>query len=327
MVLQKPPLLCGVRTQRKYGMKKPSNREMARAREEFRHLLAASTKEADWQHFFSRCPYILSLSLPLRLEPSDIVPLGRPGQTEPDILFYPRNTMPVPYYGVIELKKPSSRIATITRKNVAILSRDAQTAIQEAMAYSENIERYVPSIMSSSPFVLGNRSYLFVIMGLSDEISQKLGKQLYHDMITKILPQNLQLIPYDILLKLYEAHVNPHCYFLFPAQEEDLRRELQARIQEIWKIVYGVAVDHGIRGRETLARTAHGYRPEWLIRTWMQGKYSNIDALRDIISAGLPNSSIGELENLAHALGDAALQAEKWAHTHLSGISGEDSRR
>src|SRR5208283_1542956 len=100
--------------------------------------------------FFSDHPYVLSMSLPLRIEPADIVPFGRPGLTEPDFIFYPKHMSPVPYYGVIELKKPSSQIVTVVRSNVAVLSRDAETAIQQAARYSDDITRYA-SLLGNAP--------------------------------------------------------------------------------------------------------------------------------------------------------------------------------
>ena len=46
--------------------------------------------ELEWQRFFAEHPYVLSMSLPLRLDPQDIMPLARIGKTEPDFIFYPR---------------------------------------------------------------------------------------------------------------------------------------------------------------------------------------------------------------------------------------------
>jgi len=43
--------------------------------------LSRSTSGPQWQSFFSANPFVLSRSLPLRLEPCDILPLGRPGRS------------------------------------------------------------------------------------------------------------------------------------------------------------------------------------------------------------------------------------------------------
>ena len=106
-------------------MDTPSQKDLRDAREQFDALLSRRTLEAEWQTFFTDHPYVLSLSLPLRLQPRDIIPMGRHGRTEPDFLFYPRHLAPPPFYGVIELKRPDSPIVTVTRQNVARLTGDA----------------------------------------------------------------------------------------------------------------------------------------------------------------------------------------------------------
>src|SRR5439155_3925838 len=177
-----------------------SAQRLSAARDEFRHFLASPTQESDWQRLFSVHPYVFSTSLPLRIEPADIVPFGRPGRDEPDFIFYPRDLSPVPYYGVIELKKPSSQIVSIVRTDVAILSREAETAIQQVSRYSNEIVRYAPVLADDAPMFLGNRAHLFVVIGMSQEISEKLSAEVYREIVERRLPANLQLIPFDTLL-------------------------------------------------------------------------------------------------------------------------------
>lgn len=156
------------------------------------------------------------MSLPLRIEPTDIVPLGRPGLSEPDFIFWPKNRSPVPYYGVIELKKPSSKIVTVVRSNVSTLSREAETAIQQATRYSDDITRFASVLGGAKPLFLGNRAYMFVVMGMSHEISKKLTTDTFREVIGKRLPPNLQLIPYDVLLHMFESALPPQLYLLVP---------------------------------------------------------------------------------------------------------------
>ena len=92
-------------------------------------MLSRDSLEKDWQRFFAEHPYVLSMSLPLRLEPTDIIPLARPGRNEPDFVFYPRDLQPLPFYGAIEIKRPSTSIISTPRANTVILSRAAETAI------------------------------------------------------------------------------------------------------------------------------------------------------------------------------------------------------
>lgn len=196
----------------------PTSRDLSTARDLFRHLLARQTAEREWQSFFTDHPYVLSRSLPLKLEPADILPLGRPGRAEPDFAFYPKGVHPIPYYGVIELKRPDSHIASLTRSNVAILSRDAETAVQQAMQYIKPPHTFLPEQLNERPLFLGNNAYMFVIMGMSWEIGSRIGADICRDMIERRLPENLQLLPYDILLNRYEAGFEPRVYFLFAMQ-------------------------------------------------------------------------------------------------------------
>jgi hypothetical protein len=185
-------------------------------------MLEQRTKETQWQKFFSDNPYVLSMSLPLRLTPRDIVPMGRPGRTEPDFVFYSKNLEPLPTYGVIEIKRPDSTIITLTRSNAAILSRDAETAIQQATDYSLSQQKNQLQAKPESILILGNQAHLFVIMGMSTEFGRKLGLELYKEMIEKRLPPNLRLIPYDTLLKGFEAQVPTPLHILVPVLENDL---------------------------------------------------------------------------------------------------------
>ena len=85
-------MLGDFRARKPLAMKpRPTQTELHQARDEFRGLLARQTKASQWQKFFTENPYVLSMSLPLKLDPGDIVPLARPGRTEPDFVFYPRD--------------------------------------------------------------------------------------------------------------------------------------------------------------------------------------------------------------------------------------------
>jgi hypothetical protein len=196
---------------------RPTASRLLEARDEFRALLdeAESTEDA-WQRFFAANPFVLSMSLPLRLRPEDIVPLGRRGRTEPDFVFYPRHLDPAPFYGVIELKRPSTRIATRVRVNTAVLSRDAATAIGQAEAYAQRLTDHIPHLSPTMPLFVGNRLHAFVILGLSEELSTKLGVDLTLSSIAGGLPPGFQLIPFDTLLQMFESELPPSIHVLVP---------------------------------------------------------------------------------------------------------------
>ena len=201
-------------------MLSPTDADLSRSRDFFRHLLERRTTEREWQTFFGDHPYVLSRSLPIRLEPADILTLGRPGHAEPDFAFYPRGIHPVPYYGVIELKRPDSQIASFPRSNVAILTRDAETAIQQVMRYATPPCSFLPKELHDHPLFLGNQAFLFVIMGMSGEIGSKVGVDIYRDMIQSRLPANLQLLPYDTLLQRFESGLSPRVFVLHAFEPE-----------------------------------------------------------------------------------------------------------
>jgi hypothetical protein len=188
----------------------PSEKQLLRARDEFRGLLEARTGEAIWQSFFKENPYVLSMSLPLRLEPEDIVPLGRPGLTEPDFTFYSKRTGVLPSWGVIELKRPDTKLFTRTRSNTYLLSREAATAVQQAQEYSQNDTLLPVEILRNTALMLGNRANLFVILGMAERDNSMLQMRVFRDIIDRQLPSNLQIIPYDRLLKAYETNVPLH---------------------------------------------------------------------------------------------------------------------
>lgn len=193
------------------------------ARDSFERLLCEKTTEQQWQSFFSNHPYIFSLSLPFRLMPNDIIPLGRPGKSEPDFIFYPHRHSPVPYYGVIEIKKPDTKIVTVSRANVAVLSRDAATAVNQAQAYSELVK--TSFIKCIDEFLcLGNKSHLFIIMGMTKELSLKLGNESLFEMVQNNIPKNMQIIPYDELLRRFESELPPKISILYPRDLYDERR-------------------------------------------------------------------------------------------------------
>lgn len=214
----------------------PNEKILRNARKEFENLLTQQTNEPEWQEFFTVHPYVLSLSLPLRLEPQDIIPLARPGKTEPDFIFYPKELTPPPFYGLIELKRPDSKIVTLTRANVAILSRDAMTAIEQAKSYDSTVR---PAIMKRANILfLGNNSYIFVIMGMTSELKSKLDNSLL-DMIQSNLPQNLQILPYDHLLERFEQTLPPKFHVLVPTLDNkdkepaDINESLLKSVDEL----------------------------------------------------------------------------------------------
>lgn len=185
------------------------------ARKRFALMLKRKTKESDWQLFFTECPFVLSESLPLRLDPNDITPLGRIGKSEADFIFYPKADKQPSFYGVIELKRPDTRILTIPRKNVLKLSSDSQTALAQAQLYAKELNRKLikPDFKT---IAIGNDVHIFMIIGLSNEIADKIVGEVLMEQYHNLLPQGFRIIPYDTLYEIYTSKIPPVIHILVP---------------------------------------------------------------------------------------------------------------
>ena len=192
-----------------------SQKDLENAREEFRSLLAADSPEPGFQKLFSRCPFILSRAIPLRLEPHEIRALARPGISEADFVFYPSPPSPLFTFGVIELKRPSTRLVTNPRRDLVILSRDAQTAIAQGRKFAEALGRQLLAEPTKVLF-LGNRGHVFVIAGLTADLLNHVRSQQTEQVLDGLVPSGCQIIPYDTLFSMFAASVPPRVLVLTP---------------------------------------------------------------------------------------------------------------
>src|SRR2546425_753789 len=189
----------------------PSEAQLHGARQVFEHLLDTNAPESAWQHFFSEHPFIFSRTLPLRLSPREIIPMARVGQNDPDFIFFQKDRGVVSAYGVIELKRPNSRILTFPRKNLVVLSRTAETAIKQAQRYASSL------VLPEDVLFLGSRAHLFVIMGLTSEIAKKVGSDLIRGQLSSLIPQGCQVLPYDEVLRRFRSTIPERVLVLVPA--------------------------------------------------------------------------------------------------------------
>ena len=200
------------------------------ARDRFRALLQQqSTPEREWQRLFADCPFIFSLSLPLRIHQDDIHPLARPGRAEPDFLIFPKQARSLSTYGVVELKRPDTKLIRIPRRDVLSLSANVSDAISQAKKYAMEVKGNV-LLRSDELLVIGNNLHVFVIAGMSHEIAAKVTSDLLQAQFENLLPGNCRIIPYDTLLSAFESHVPPAVHVLntfLPLSQATLRRFLQ----------------------------------------------------------------------------------------------------
>lgn len=205
----------------------PSLRQLREAREELSDLILHRRNEAEFQSLFSRCPYVLSEALPLRLSPTEIRPLARPGRSEPDFIIVPKSGRGLESVGVIELKRPSTSLLTTPRKGIALLSRDVATAVAQGRHYCRQLRAEL-ALSLSQTLVISNSDYVFVIAGLTDEVTRKLNSLALYDDLRAQLPGGCQVIPYDELLRRFDDTLPPRTFMLVPQ-----RRSTLDELQEI----------------------------------------------------------------------------------------------
>lgn len=198
-----------------------TTKELLQARERFASLILSRAAEREFQLLFTECPYILSRSLPLKVDPREIVPLGRPGVSEPDFAFYPKLRTPFYSFGAIELKCPDSIIITVPRKEIITLSRDAATAIAQLQVFASTQPSWIYERPEQYLF-LGSPHYLFVIMGLSEELTKKLVSETQRSRVSNLLPSGVEILPYDVLLQRFAATIPSRFITLVPVVNDDV---------------------------------------------------------------------------------------------------------
>lgn len=257
--------------------------EIRRLRDEFARLLAESAPEAVWQAFFARNPYALSSTLPVRVEPADLLPLGRPGRSEPDFLIYPSGANSLPVHGLIELKTPGTPIVRRPRKNVLTLSSDVQTAIGQLRVYDQQYDRFAPR---PRILTLQSRSHLFVIAGQTAAIGE-LEAQLLHSS-PNLIPPDISILGYDDLLENLERSLPARTIFLTTSRVVD--RPAAATADDVATLMRsaGVRMDAQLHRFQSVQ---FGKLPGFYFRR--PGASSAPDHLRDASMAGLPATRFG----------------------------------
>ena len=193
------------------SMKIPTDAELRTARADFIALLMQRTPERTWQAFFSRNPFVLSRSLPLRLQPCDLLPLGRPGISEPDFLIHPGSSVSASIHGVIELKPNSARITSKPRKGILTLARDTATGIEQLRAYERDYDMFSPARRCVS---ISIQSHMFLIMGRQQEIKDLCLDLSMVERLREVFPRDIHLLTYDRLLEQYEQGLQHRSFVL-----------------------------------------------------------------------------------------------------------------
>ncbi len=240
-----------------------NQRDDGAALRHFERLLAKHSSEVEFQRLFARYPRILSLSLPLRLQPTNLMPLARPGRSEPDFLISPDERGAFGW-GVIELKRPDQRIFSLrARKGLIVLSRTAAIAVAQTQQYLRGVSSLeqphgaaIESLQHS--LVVGNSRYAFVIMGLSDEVLQATATDVLHQQIEGLLPANCQIIPYDVLCAWFRSSVPPEVFVLAPVPVTERGDEQLSLDEVLYDPEYWRVSDRSIDFWSEMAETARG---------------------------------------------------------------------
>lgn len=180
--------------------KRFDSRAYLEAIDRFRSLLEDShTKESHWQQLFSDCPYILSDALPLRVLPSQIRPLGRPGVREADFAVMPGPNNPTGLAALVEIKRPDARIFTSDRQDIIKLSAVASGAVSQIQVYGSQFA-WPESVLG-----FGNNRYLFVIIGTLSTELDRIREEIIRMQLKHLLPNNVGLFAFDQVLSAFEA--------------------------------------------------------------------------------------------------------------------------
>ena len=65
--------------------------------------------------------------------------------------------------------------------------------------------------------IVGYCPYLFVVMGLSGELSQKVTSDVLRAQLDNLLPPNCEILPYDHILRRFESSIPQGVTVLVPA--------------------------------------------------------------------------------------------------------------
>lgn len=191
------------------------NYQLRQARDRFVDLLDnPKSLERDWQQLFKQFPFILTDCLALGIAPHKLVPC-KPGRAEADFYFFPETTSPLSAYGVIEIKRPNTRILRVPRKDVICLSAAATVAIAQAKKYATELKAEVEKVPSQT-LILGNSFHIFIIAGLSIELAQKFNTEILSSQLATLMPPQCRLIPFDVLSRVLAAKVPPRLYVMVP---------------------------------------------------------------------------------------------------------------
>ncbi|MCP3985029.1 MAG: formylglycine-generating enzyme family protein, partial [bacterium] len=188
--------------------------ELLDALERFHALLGdPKTKEVQWQKLFAECPYILSSSLPLRVDPRHIIPLATPGRMEPDFVIRDDPAVLGSPRGIIELKLHTAPVLTFPSADDVTLTRGAAKAVSQVYRYDHEFP------WPDRVLVLGddNQTHKFVIMGMSKMWADRIRENFVRGQLAGQL-RGVRLFGYDQIFEAYRRSVPQKLILLVPRE-------------------------------------------------------------------------------------------------------------
>ena len=168
-------------------------------------LHSRDTKEDEWQVLFTKNPFILMDSLPVRL--SSIYPHLDLDSGEPDFAFFEHSgPCSVGYYGVVELKRPTDKILRVYSTKHILPSAKLAQARSQVEHYLDDISRS-PVLWNQFALTLAHAKYAFIIIGRTDDIVSKCLTETYQLQYRNLLPPGIEIVPYDSLFERFRRTV------------------------------------------------------------------------------------------------------------------------
>ncbi len=199
-----------------------ADKRLTIAREAFNHLLQRETKVGEWKQLFEDYPDVLSSSVPLALRPDRLVPSRSRKRPKPAWVFYAHRGEGVPRYGVLELTEHVEEPSSPASEQSALLMDDVFVAAPYCEASGLRIRHTNRHVLC-----VGNRSYLFFIVELRQEVCDLLGAEVSKE---GALPNGLQLLVPTELRALFDAKVAPQIMLLASTRASDMEKDARSVI-------------------------------------------------------------------------------------------------
>ena len=178
----------------------------------------SSIREEIWSEFFESNPFIFSEALPIKFD--SLFSQVRLDTGRPDFVFHRQAQNPLfSTTGIIEIKRPDSRILDVYGTHLS-LSRSANRAVAQIKDYTDGL-RNGEFITNKGTLALGNSRAAFIIIGMSEEVTNKLYSEVLLGKFAEVLPAGVQLLTYDYLFEQFKAGIELPIVFILADEQHE----------------------------------------------------------------------------------------------------------